>query len=335
MRKLVESAVVILFVSLLSGCEWGGSGSDSTWSDAYSWINFSGVYRPASGRSFLVDIPGENPVVPVDPGNPGNPGNPDHPDNPYQDYPRANASVELGVSDGIDAHFESTLAHLPIVRGSVTVTAGGWVLTDSDGDGVFTGDQGAGTLNYDTGRITVNWDFAPDRGVRVIVAYSYYLIGRQYKADAPTSGASEGYIYSLTLNQSGNILDAIDNNGVSYHGELIKVAQGGGDSSGNTSGSVVANFTMTSAGGAKIVGVLTGNYLAPRDNGAAAPDQTIGGNNITTGKATDTDVDTAPETVTTGRLLNRQMQGTYIGGDGSTGDLQGVSGDITVTVPQD
>ena len=139
----------------------------------------------------------------------------------------------------------------------------------------------------------------------------------------------------MTVQQTGNILDAVDSRGMRYHGELISVAQGGGDKTGNTSGSVVANFSMTADDSSKIVGVFTGNYIAPIDNGAAAPPTTvnaaIAGNKATSDINTDTTTDVGTKT---GRLLNRQMQGTYIGPDGSSGDIQGQAGELTVTVPR-
>lgn len=315
MLKFIKVACVILLVGLFAGCEWGGSGSDSTWSDSYSWLNFAGVYRPVSGRSFLVEIP----AAPTNA-----PGS------------VVTVTQSLGTSDGSStAHFDGTLLNQPIAVGSVIVRSGDgatYSLADGDGDGSLTGRGGSGTIHYDTGIVIIDWLQAPPAGENTIVTYNHYTEGSTGNPTGPTSG-NGGHIYSLTLTQVGNVLDAIDNNGVHYHGELIKMSQGGGDSSGNTSGSVVGNFTMSTESGAKIVGVLTGNYIAPRDNGADAPDQTVGGN-ITTGKATDTETSEDPEAVTTGRLLNRQMQGTYIAPNGDGSDVQGVAGSITITVPQ-
>lgn len=307
MKKFLGCMAIILTMVILTGCEWGNSGSGSTWSDSYSWINFAGVYRPPAGKSFLVQKPGTSTNTPSS---------------------IAQTTQSLGSGDGNQAHFEGILANKPIVVGTVVVRAGAWSMADPDGDGNIAGGEGVGVINYSSGVITVDWNLAPANGINVIVTYGYSVPGTDGNPSGPTSGSGNLEIYSLTLTQNGNVLDAIDSNGVRYHGEISNLAQGGGDRTGNTSGGVVANFTMKTDGGDQIVGVLTGNYVAPSDNDATGGD-TAGGGNI----KVETDTDTAPEAVTTGRLLNRQMQGTYIGADGSTGDIQGQAGGLTVTVP--
>jgi len=308
MKKFLGCMVFILTMVMLSGCEWGNSGSGSTWSDSFSWINFAGVYRPVAGKSFLVQKPGTSTNTPGS---------------------ISQTTQSLGSGDNNRTLFEGTLANRPIIMGSVVVRAGTWSISDPDGDGQI-GDataDGTGTINYSTGLISVRWNNGPSVGTDVRVTYSYSIPGSSGNPSGPTSGTGNLEIYSLTLTQNGNVLDAVDSNGVSYHGQISNLAQGGGDKTGNTSGGVVANFTMKTSGGVQIVGVLTGNYVAPADNGAAAEDTVVGGN-----IKSETDTDAAPETVTTGRLLNRQMQGTYIGADGSTGDIQGQAGGLTVTV---
>ena len=137
----------------------------------------------------------------------------------------------------------------------------------------------------------------------------------------------------MTVQQTGNILDAVDSRGMAYHGEISSLAQGGGDKTGNTSGNVVANFTMTADDGAKIVGVFTGNYVAPIDNGVAPPPTTVNGRLSGSKASSDITTDTGTDVGTkTGRLLNRQMQGTYISPNGSSGDIQGSAGSLTVSV---
>ncbi len=312
MRKMVSCVGLIVSMGLLAGCDWGSSGSDSSWDDSYSWANFSGVYRPMANKTYLVEVPG------VSSNTPGS---------------TQQTTLSLGTSDGSStSHFDGTLTERPIAIGTVVVQAGNgatYSIADGDGDGNLTGRGGSGTINYATGAINVNWIQAPPVGENVIVTYSYSVSGSSSNPQGP-GGVT---IYSLTIEQTGNILDAIDSRGMRYHGEISSLSQGGGGMTGNTSGSVVGNFSMTADDGAKIVGVFTGNYVAPTDNGATAPDTTVGGS--ISGKAASTiNTDNSePGVVTTGRLLNRQMQGTYIGSDGSNGDIQGQSGSLTVTVP--
>jgi len=309
MKKFLGCMVVILSVVVLSGCEWGSSSGGSTWSDSYSWVNFAGVYRPPAGRSYLVQTPG------ISTNAPGS---------------TAETTQSLGSGDGNQSSFTGTLSARPIAIGSVVVRAGAWSMADGDGDGNLSGGEGVGVINYSSGVITINWNIAPSAGINVIVTYRYSVPGSGSSPTGPTSG-NGSEIYSMTLSQTGNILDAVDSNGVVYHGEISGMSQSGGDKTGNTSGSVVANFTMTADGGVKIVGVLNGTYIAP-DNGDGDTSVNGGGTAQRLGKATDTEVDASSGAVTTGRLLNRQMQGTYIAGDGSSADIQGQAGNITVTV---
>ncbi len=301
----------IMTMVLLAGCEWGSSGGSSSWSDSYSWVNFAGVYRPVAGKEYLFQKPGTSSNTPSS---------------------MVETTQSLGSGDANQSSFTGELASLPIAIGTVVVRAGAWSMADGDGDGNLAGAEGVGTINYSTGVITVNWNMAPGIGVNVIVTYSYSIAGSDGNPTGPIQGGSTLEVYSLTLSQTGEHLTGVDSRGTSYSGTINNLAQGGGDKTGNTSGSVTANFTMKTAGGAEIVGVLSGSYISPRDNGGGAGEETTIGGMIGTGKAEE-EIE-AEVTITAGLLANRQMQGTYIGADGNTGDIQGESGSISVTVTQ-
>jgi hypothetical protein len=327
MKQFLGCMVFIFTMVVLSGCEWGSSG-DSTWSDSYSWINFAGVYRPPTGKAYIVsDFVSSSSTASTTTSN-------------GVTIITGTETISLGSGDGVaDTRFTGTLKK-PVLPKTVTVTVDSWRMADSNGDGILVGtdSRGDGTIDYNTGLISVLWVDPPNAGSEVFVTYTWVIDDGQgggtdpgdpgnpgNPGDPGDSGASK--IYSLTLSQTGNLLDAVDSRGVIYHGQISSMAQGGGDRTGNTSGGVVANFTMKTDGGDQIVGVLTGNYIAPIDNGAASADTTIGAR-----MKVETNTDTTPDAVTTGRLLNRQMQGTYIEVDGSTGDIQGEAGGLTVTV---
>ncbi len=310
MKKLLSCVAFIMTMVMLAGCEWGSSGGDSSWSDSYSWVNFAGVYRPIAGKEYLVQKPGTSSNTPGS---------------------LIETTQSLGSGDGNQASFGGELAHRPIAVGTVVVRAGAWSMADGSGSGNLSGAEGSGTINYSTGVITVNWNLAPGVGVNVIVTYSYSAPGTGGNPSGPTSGSSTVKIYSMTVTQTGQHLDIIDSNGVRYNGKITNLSQTGGDKTGNTSGLVIANFAAKNDAGVELVGAFNGTYLSPRENTSGDDDleETNIGGRMAGAKAEDDDEEA---TVTTGIMANRQMQGTYIGADGNTGEILGQSGKITVTV---
>lgn len=284
MQRLLSCITFIAAMAVLNGCEWSSPDDSGSWSSSYTWINFAGTYTPAAGATYLVSDYAPQTSTPAS---------------------TQSTSQSLGTSDGlITATFSGTLANLPVAA-SVVVRAGSWVLTDSAADGNLTGTTGSGTVNYSTGLVTVNWNAAPAAGVNTIVTYNYSIAG----TPANPSAASSPAIYSLILSQTGQQLVATDSNGMTYSGRITGVSQGGGDTTGATSGSVVANFALTGSNGSRIVGTLNGTYTAP-----------------STGTGT-----TTTNPAATGTLANRTMTGTYVGPGGGTGNVQGSSGTVTVS----
>ncbi len=326
MKKLLSCMALIMTMVTLTGCEWGSSGSDSSWSDSYSWVNFAGAYRPPSGKTYLVSSFG---------GGSSSSGT----TTTTNDITYINHSMPIGTGDGNTTDFGGgyTMNH-PVRPGSVTVTSessGGITLVLVDQGGILVDSNGAnsGSINYDTGTILASFFGPPGDGENVVVAYQYDADGGgATEPDLPGSGGDGNVskIYSLILSQTGQHLTAVDNNGLEYSGVISGLSQSGGDRDGNTRGSVTANFSIKSASGMEIVGVLTGFYKPPSDEDVASEDEeeesTVG---MIVGKAEEEEVETVP---TTGSLINRQMQGTYISTSGSTGDVQGEAGGIQVTI---
>lgn len=253
---------------LMAGCEWESSGDGDSWDDSYSWINFSGVYRAADGDLLVTD----------------------------PDTITSSDSQTIGTGDGFQLSFSDTLDNTTVVAGSVSVTDGYEAFTDAAGDGSLVGDKGGtGSINYETGFVSVTFNTEPGAGDSVNVSY-------QYEGALGTGGAGGSEdIYSLNVEQVGNLLTITANTGLVLTGRMGGVSTAGGDSTGNTDGEVIANFKV-SGDGVKIVGTFQGDYTAGGET-------------------------------TTGALDNRVMQATWIE-DGGTGDIQGVAGSTTVTVSE-
>lgn len=280
MRKNVICVAAAAALSLMIGCEWESSSDGDSWNDAYSWVNFGGVYRPTGGNTYVVSAhaPGSS-----------SPGS------------TATATQSIGTGNGVTANFNGTLSNTPVVAGTVSVASGSFSLVD-DGNGALSGD-GSGTVNYNTGAVVANFTLAPGVGNNVLVTYHYSVAGSPAN---PAPGSSQA-IYTITVDQTGQRLAFVDSNGVTYSGNITSISQGGGDSSGLTSGSVVANFSVTGSNGATITGTLQGDYTAPGVTAEGAPSGT-------------------------GTLANRIMQGTYSSSGGGTGDVLGSAGSVAITV---
>ena len=287
MTRFLRFAAVVAVVCFAVGCEWEGSGDSDSWNDSYSWANFGGVYRPLSGATYVVAA-----FAP--------------PAGSAGTTQETTFSLGFGNGNEYDVYFSGTLPNTPVVGGSVSVRAGSFFVS-SDENGTFSGD-GSGSIIHSSGAISVTWTIAPPSGTEVIVTYEYYVPGT---TENPQAGSSDP-IYSLTVNQTGNSLSMLDNNGITYSGTISSMSQGGGDMTGATSGTIVGNFSVSGSNGSTMSGTLQGTYTSPTDlSGDSSSESNV------------------PQT---GRLANRLMTGTYISSGGSTGDLRGQAGTINVTV---
>jgi hypothetical protein len=222
----------------LVGCEWESSDSDwGSWSDAYSWVNFSGTYRDPAGQ-YLVREFGVGGTV-------------------------SGRFVLATAGTNLVATFSGVVPDTPIVGGSVSVTDGNETFTDPGGGGTLTGNRGGtGSLNYDTGAITVDFFQAPAPGQSIVVTYEYFAAGTP---ENPVPGSTVE-IYTLTVDQVGDSLTFIDNTGGRYTGRITGLRTAGGDSTGSTSGQVIAQFEVTGSPRGqeiRIVGAFYGVYSAP------------------------------------------------------------------------
>jgi hypothetical protein len=83
------------------------------------------------------------------------------------------ASESVGTGNGTTETFTHTAAHLSVVPGTVTITAGGIVATDN-GLGVLAGTGiTSGSINYATGAVSITYSAAPANTTPITMAYSF------------------------------------------------------------------------------------------------------------------------------------------------------------------
>jgi len=275
MKWMMKHLACLLAVCLITACDdWESSDDEGSWDDSVSWVNFSGMYRSASGGvlvSGFDSTPGSDP------------------------FEQPIAGEAAAPNDPVATAYGGNLQHVPIVPGTATIFAGGYTLND-DGGGNLTGNGGtSGKIDYQTGAWSIDLN-GNVIAANVTASYVYTIGGTEGSVEPGSSPA----VYSLHVDQQGNKLTFTDNTSRQFHGSLGGVKTAGGDDTGATSGQVVANFEVWGHG-VTMVGSFTGDYTAS-----------------TTGNA--------------GTLENRVMRGTWIQGN-MRGDLVGVAGATTVTVP--
>jgi hypothetical protein len=81
-------------------------------------------------------------------------------------------SETAALGNGTQTAFVLSLSHDKLVRGSITIVAGGVVGTDN-GEGVITGIGISGSINYSIGKISINFVVPPGAAVPIVVSYSY------------------------------------------------------------------------------------------------------------------------------------------------------------------
>jgi hypothetical protein len=275
---------------LLTGCEWESSGSDGTWSDSMSWVNFSGLYRSGDGTAALVEnfrmlpleeeeedtdrllfyhtvveqLGGEFPafqtvvqgVI------------------PFRELLTAPALAALGVDPAL-------VRAMRIFPGSVTISVrGASTGAFADAGGSLAGTfflvgpdevkQGTGLINYDTGVWSLTLETPGFLTGPLEVFYSYQIEIATYASGIspiepdPDPPTSHGWVLSLQVEQTGNRLHMLDNRGFAWQGNFSTVTTPSGDRMGRTSGTVAGVFQaqgMTD-GRYRISGTFSGDYVA-------------------------------------------------------------------------
>jgi hypothetical protein len=183
------------------------------------------------------------------------------------------------------------LDHRPVKAGSLTIRLGDYTAQDQGTGNLEGAGIESGTINYATGDGSVTLIDGPgdkDSGKAITAAFVVIVEGTPPDPKKPGTALTQ-----ITINQQGNLLTFVDNNGVVYNGRTTGANV---PSDSRSAGNVRLNFEVTAANGAKIIGTLAGDWS--------------GGEY--------------------GTLANRLLRGTYMRG-GTRAELQGASGSIAIT----
>lgn len=266
----------VLGAIVLTGCEWEGTDQDESISQRYNWVSFSAVYRPVT-NAYLV-------------GGFGEAGN------------QAEGEV-IATGNGATTLFSGVLDHSEVTPGSLTISAAGFALSDNN-NGLLFGNGKTGTVNYTTGAWSINLTpTALDAGTPIRATYQF--------SASQSPGSSGNPIYSLTVQQTGNSITMLDNNGATYSGTISSITSTGGVSQDEPS----TTTSLPSSGD-----TVTGSFQV---SGRSAS----GANVTITGTLVGTVVASAATATTSAsiQLNNREMHGTWVESGGQTGDIYGIA----------
>lgn len=230
-RSIFFSAAAACAVAL-SGCDWGGA-HENTWSDAYSWLNFTGTYRLSNAVQVSTDGGEEEEAkVSLIP----------------KSFTFKTSKLAMGVTHTLSPVGDG------VEPGSFSVTIGNQSGTD-DKDGHISG-AFTGTINYSSGVWSVDDNFKIPAGTSVSETWKYRIQGVQPDPQKPQS-----IMTYLHVNQNGNVLYMTDSNGVKYSGKITGASVPDSKAHGyEIPGAVYVSFDVSSATGAHIVGTLNGQW---------------------------------------------------------------------------
>jgi len=262
--------VMVLGVGMV-GCEWQGGSGDNALSNATGAANFTATYTSSTG-GYIVSL-----------------------STAAQTTNTAGETDSIAVQDPNQFlfNFSGTTQNKPVLAGTVTVSWSAGTARDSGSDGkLFGPGSTSGTIDYQTGQIhlTIDLGYLPQLGSKIWVTYSYDKVN--------STGGTAG-ITSLTVQQKGQAITIIDNNGKSYSGSLGPTQTGSGTpvASANSGDEVTSSFSASgqSADGANVN--LVGTFSA-----------TVSGS--------------PPSSIV---LSNRRMTGSWIENTGVTAGINGTA----------
>jgi hypothetical protein len=289
MKSMMYRIVPFCLLMFVVGCEWSSSGSDGSWDDSYSWVNFSGLYlginSPIVGGFVYTTAAGST----------------------TDSTATTTGTVVNNEAGGTATAFQTIITgtlgnHPGIVPGSVTIVFSATVANGSsgsftdDGSGGLSGSvnlvgpdpssaqPATGTINYTTGVWTLNLTspgLLTDATITVSYSYDSGLATTSPTAPGGISIAG-GQVDTMLVQQVGNRLFFRDSNGNTYEGTFSVVSTAGGDASGGSAGAVTGSYevTGTPAGQAvTISGTFTGTYTPPNSDtssGSSTPNETHG-----------------------------------------------------------
>jgi hypothetical protein len=316
MTHLIRNAFLAVLAVGVAGCEWSGGGDDNSWNDSGTIANFNGNYH-ASGGYLVSDYTSSS-------------------SSSTGSSTTVTTSGELNVLNEAKGtapavSFNGICSLTPVKPGSfhLYLTGGADGQFTDNGGGALSGEvnigggvtvAASGNISYDNGAYSVSCPVSAVNiiGKNVTITYTQLTGGGGSTTTTSSSGDSPGSsgvsILAFNVQQTGNKIKIIDNNGSIYEGSLGDMRTTGNSGSGASGDfvngdQVIASF---SAGGKSKSGMyvnLTGNFQG-----------TVEG--VTTQTSTAAGTTT---TKTSMALSNRRIMGTWIEDGGKTGNISGVS----------
>lgn len=293
----------------LVGCDWDSGDDAESWSSAYDWVNFSGVYRGIGGGLLVTDytttpsIPGVTNV-----------------------YSRTESGGTM-AQQGTQA--SGKVSHRPLVPGSVMITVGNnATLSDPGKAGILTG-NGTGTVNYEGGTWSISIDPALadwDHANPISVSYSYTVSSDGSSSSGAQSGATRVSIYSFNVNHSGQNVTLVDNNGATFSGKISQIRSVSGAQ--NTDIPQVADDEQAHRAKATYYeselpadgDVIVASFEASGTSAAYVPVRIVG---------------TFEGAVSASVFTSRQLDGTWIETGGKTGNINAQTESVAIQVTTD
>lgn len=296
MKHLIRNVFVAILSVGFAGCEWSGGGDSNSWNDSGSIANFNGSYRGSGSGGYLVSQ--------YSTASSGSPGS-----------TTTISGETIGTGDGSSTVYSGSLLHTPVISGSLQITAGGFSFSDVGG-GVLNGSVSgtSGTINYSSGGWAISGSSALMIGSGVPIIAGYAVTNSGTSSSGVTPGSTDP-IYAFNVQQSGNKIKIIDNNGSVYEGSLGDMKTTGNLGSGSQGSTfvngdqVIATFSASGKSKAGMYVNMTGNFQGTVQ-GVSTVTERSGSSTITT---------------TSMALSDRRIIGTWIEDGGMTGDISGVS----------
>ncbi len=252
--KVVIPLLTVAVIIACCGCEWSSGGGAESWSDSYSWVNFSGTYRGIGGGALVTDYSS----TATTPGSTNDTGR-----------------VAFGLTSSTKAAYTGAFGVNSIIPKSTLINFGSLSFADAAGDGNLTSALGgSGRIEYATGDWSVDLGgIVVEDGKEIIGSCSYAVAGTGSGSSSASSGVSGATIYSFVVWQTGGELQITDNNGKVYKGSMgtLSGTMTSGTNAAPVAGeTVVAQFSASGVSAAGFNVTMAGNYQGVVEQGGAA-----------------------------------------------------------------
>ena len=263
MKALIGSITFGIVLAITSGCEggWQFGGSAAQINESGNWMDISGTYVPANANSYLVS-----------------------------DYSAfsgpANVTETLFTSQAGVTFYNGQVDVLNIDRNTISGLIGNIGSFTVSGTGAV-GGGASGTINLQTGAFAITIG-SPTTNVDYNIVFS--------RSGTASAAGGSGTISTFSVQQSGNAIRVMDNNGSVYTGQIALTETNSVGGTNTTQLSATYQFDATGVSQAGFNVEMVGNFLV---NGAS--------------------VDTNGNV-----LVNTYMSGTWLEQGGKTGHILGV-----------